>query len=113
MTRIKVCCISSLEEARTAIGMGAHALGLVGPMPSGPGIISNELIAEIAYAVGDEDIRTFLLTSETEAEAIIAHYRKCRTTTIQLVDAVENEVYAKLRKQPTPSGISPSHPCIR
>ena len=25
MTRIKVCCISSLEEARTAIGMGAHA----------------------------------------------------------------------------------------
>ena len=48
MTRIKVCCISSLEEARTAINMGAHALGLVGPMPSGPGIISNELIAEIA-----------------------------------------------------------------
>ena len=97
MTRIKVCCISSLEEARTAINMGAHALGLVGPMPSGPGIISNELIAEIAHAVRDEDVRTFLLTSETEADAIIAHYRKCKTTTIQLVDAVENEVYAKLR----------------
>jgi len=47
--------------------------------------------------VRDEDVRTFLLTSETEAEAIIAHYRKCQTTTIQLVDAVKNEVYAKLR----------------
>ena len=34
-----------------AIEAGADALGLVGPMPSGPGIISNELIAEIAAQV--------------------------------------------------------------
>lgn len=77
--------------------MGAHAIGLVGRMLSGPGIISNKLIAEIADAVREEEIRTFLLTNETEAEAIITHYRECKTTTIQLVDAVENEAYAKLR----------------
>ncbi|MGH7244397.1 MAG: hypothetical protein ACREJD_13375 [Phycisphaerales bacterium] len=40
--RIKVCCISSLEEARLAVTVGAHALGLVSAMPSGPGPISED-----------------------------------------------------------------------
>ena len=34
-TRVKVCCISSLSEAETAVALGADALGLVGDMPSG------------------------------------------------------------------------------
>ena len=46
--RVKICCISSLQEAQLAIAYGASALGLVGHMPSGPGIISDELIAQIA-----------------------------------------------------------------
>ncbi|MDT8418576.1 MAG: phosphoribosylanthranilate isomerase, partial [Lutibacter sp.] len=50
-THIKICCISSLSEAKFAINAGASALGLVGHMPSGPGIISDELIAEIAASV--------------------------------------------------------------
>ena len=33
-------------------------------------------------------VATFLLTRETEAEAIIAHARRCRTNTLQLVDRV-------------------------
>lgn len=33
--RVKVCCISSVEEASLAIKEGAAALGLVGNMPSG------------------------------------------------------------------------------
>ena len=49
--RIKVCCISSPDEARIAIEAGAHALGLVSSMPSGPGPISDELIGEIARRV--------------------------------------------------------------
>lgn len=48
--RVKICCISSLEEARMAIRHGASALGLVSAMPSGPGPISEELIHEIARA---------------------------------------------------------------
>jgi len=40
--RVKICCISSLEEANMAIEHGASVLGLVGHMPSGPGVISDE-----------------------------------------------------------------------
>ena len=45
--RVKICCISSFEEAKLAIKNGASALGLVGNMPSGPGVIGDELINEI------------------------------------------------------------------
>ena len=95
-TRIKICCIQSEAEARLAIAQGADALGLVGTMPSGPGPIDDELIARVAAGV-PPPIATFLLTSETEAEAIIAHARRCRTNTLQLVDRVADEVYPQLR----------------
>jgi phosphoribosylanthranilate isomerase len=51
MVRLKVCCISSVDEARAAIAAGASAVGLVGRMPSGPGVIDDARIAEIARAV--------------------------------------------------------------
>jgi phosphoribosylanthranilate isomerase len=44
-TRLKVCCICSEEEAVLAVRCGADALGLVGEMPSGPGVIDDGLIA--------------------------------------------------------------------
>lgn len=34
--RVKICCISSVEEAEMAVRFGASALGLVSEMPSGP-----------------------------------------------------------------------------
>ena len=46
--RIKICCIASVAEAQLAIRHGASALGLVSAMPSGPGPIAEELIAEMA-----------------------------------------------------------------
>ena len=49
--RVKICCISSIEEAKMAIIYGASALGLVSAMPSGLGMISEELIGEIAAVV--------------------------------------------------------------
>lgn len=64
MIRVKICCISSIEEARLAIRLGASALGLVSEMPSGPGTISEALIAKIAGIV-PPPIATFLLTSRT------------------------------------------------
>ena len=73
--RIKICCISSIEEAETAIEFGASALGLVGRMPSGPGVIEDNLINQIAKSV-PPPIATFLLTSETNAKEIIKHYKK-------------------------------------
>lgn len=96
-TRIKVCCISSEEEAAQAIAAGADALGLVGHMPSGPGVISDKEIATIAERV-PPTIATFLLTSETEAEAIIRHHQKVNTSTIQIVDSLASGSYRQLRK---------------
>lgn len=95
--RVKICCISSVIEARLAIECGASALGLVGHMPSGPGVIADELIAQIAKSV-PPPISTFLLTSETQAEAIIAHHQKVHTTTIQIVDALQEGTYLQIRQ---------------
>lgn len=94
--RVKICCISSIDEARIAIEHGASALGLVGRMPSGPGVIGDELIYQIAKAT-PPPISTFLLTSETKPQEIIAHYKQVYTTTIQIVDELEKREYELLR----------------
>ena len=94
--RIKICCISSLEEAGLAVQFGASALGLVGQMPSGPGVISDNLIFEIVRQV-PPPIGTFLLTSETDAQAIISHQKKVNTNTVQIVDALESGTYTEIR----------------
>ena len=95
--KIKICCISSLEEAFLAIKHGADALGLVGNMPSGPGVISDELISQITKHV-PPPIATFLLTSERKASDIIAHHQKVQTNTIQIVDSLLEMDYAKIRE---------------
>jgi phosphoribosylanthranilate isomerase len=95
-THIKICCISSVEEAILAINAGATALGLVGHMPSGPGIISDNLIAEIAGSI-PKHIDTFLLTSETDIDQIIQHHSKVNTTTIQIVDELTNGTHVELK----------------
>lgn len=96
-TRLKVCCIASIDEARLAIAAGADALGLVAKMPSGPGPIGDDLIAEIADAV-PAPVATFLLTSEVDPDAVVEHVRRTRVSTVQLVDdTVGRDVYAALR----------------
>ncbi|MEL7120797.1 MAG: phosphoribosylanthranilate isomerase [Bacteroidota bacterium] len=95
--RIKICCISSVEEANMAIKAGADALGLVSNMPSGPGVISEQLIKDIASHT-PPPIGSFLLTSETTAPSIIEQHQKVQTNTIQLVDAIPIDHYALLRK---------------
>lgn len=95
-TRVKVCCIQNLEEARTAIAQGADALGLVAAMPSGPGPIPDEAIAEIA-AIAPPAVATFLLTSRTDPDDVVAHVIACGTGVVQLVDAVPVAVYHRLR----------------
>jgi phosphoribosylanthranilate isomerase len=67
-------------------------------MPSGPGVISETIIASIAATI-PPPIATFLLTSEREASAIVAQQRRCRTNTLQLCDHLPTEVYAKLRAE--------------
>jgi len=96
--RVKICCISSPDEAQIAIANGASALGLVSAMPSGPGVITEDAIAEIAQSV-PPPIGTFLLTSATLAETIIVQQRRCGTNTLQLCDYVDVSVYRDLRRE--------------
>jgi len=95
--QVKICCISSISEAHAAIEAGASAIGLVGQMPSGPGIIPDSVIFEIARAV-PPTIGTFLLSSQTSVKEIIKHHRRTLTNTIQLVDALAGGSYRDLRK---------------
>jgi phosphoribosylanthranilate isomerase len=95
-TRIKVCCISSLLEAKMAINLGADALGLVGKMPNGPGPIPDWLISEIVKTI-HPPIASFLLTSEQASEEIIYHVKRVDTNTVQIVDELTTGTYDDIR----------------
>ncbi len=95
-TRIKICCISSVNEAKLAIEYGADALGLVGKMPGGPGPIPDWLIAEIVKTI-HPPIASFLLTSEQSSEEIIYHIKRVDTNTVQIVDELTTGTYQDIR----------------
>jgi len=95
--RVKICCISSVDEARMAIRYGAAAIGLVSEMPSGPGVIPEELIWQIARII-PPPVSSFLLTSKQDSNAIIHQQQKCGVNTIQLCDRVPSECYRELRQ---------------
>ncbi len=95
--RVKICCISSPEEAKLAIAHGAAALGLVSAMPSGPGVIEEQLIREITDFV-PPGVATFLLTSKQSVEEIIQQHHYCRTNTIQLCDRLTTGTYQDLHQ---------------
>ena len=95
--RVKICCISSIDEAQLAIQAGADALGLVADMPSGPGIISDERVREIATAT-PPGVETFLLTSRSSAQDIIEHVQYCVPTTVQIVRHIDVAEYEKIQR---------------
>jgi phosphoribosylanthranilate isomerase len=72
---VKVCCIQTAGEAALAVGCGAGALGFVGPMPSGPGVLSEEDNMMLAPMM-PEGVGSFLLTSATEDEVIIGQWKR-------------------------------------
>src|ERR687886_1721188 len=94
--RVKICCMASVAEMRLAVRYGAAAVGLVSAMPSGPGVIADELIQEIAAAV-PPGVASFLLTCKTDAEEIIAQQRSLRANTLQLCDRLERGTHRDLR----------------
>lgn len=97
MTQLKVCCIASVAEAELAVAQGATALGLVSAMPSGPGVVADDVIRDVAaWARGRA--RSFLLTSRTTAEGIADQVEALRPETVQLVDALPDGAHAVLRR---------------
>lgn len=95
--RVKICCISSIEEAWMAIRYGASALGFVSHMPSGPGVISEELITEIVAQI-PPPIATFLLTSSQNTPEIIQQIKRCGTNTVQICDNLKSGNYQDIRE---------------
>ncbi len=95
--RVKICCIQSADEARTAVRHGAAAIGLVSAMPSGPGPIPADRIRAIAATV-PSGVGTFLLTAATDAATIVRQARDLGVSTVQLVDRTPREVHRTVKK---------------
>ena len=96
-TRVKICCIRGVDEAVLAMRYGASALGLVADMPSGPGVISEELIGEIASIVPPY-VSSVLLTSRKSVDEIVKQHQRCGTSAVQMVDRLELGSYGELRE---------------
>jgi phosphoribosylanthranilate isomerase len=90
--------MKSIEEVWMAIDAGASAVGLVSPMPSGPGPISNEQAAEIAAQV-PPGIDAFLLTPLQTVEELVEQNRLVKARTLQLVDDLPSGAHAELRAE--------------
>jgi phosphoribosylanthranilate isomerase len=65
-------------------------------MPSGPGVIEESVIADIA-AITPPSIGSFLLTSELDVHSIITQQRRCGVNTLQIVDRLERGCFEDLR----------------
>jgi phosphoribosylanthranilate isomerase len=97
LVRVKVCCIQNIDEAKLAIKYGASALGFVSAMPSGPGVIPEDLIEKIISEV-PPSIGTFLLTSKTDVKSIITQQSKTKANTIQICDRLQKGTYEELKE---------------
>jgi phosphoribosylanthranilate isomerase len=65
-------------------------------MPSGPGVIPEELISEIASTVPPY-VTSVLLTSRKTVSEIVKQHQRCGTNAIQIVDRLELGNYDELR----------------
>lgn len=96
-TRVKICCIASAGEAALAAAAGADLLGLVGPMPTGPGPISENTAVEIA-AAAPPWAAPVLLTARETADDIAGHAARVGVRAVQVVNHVAPETHARLAR---------------
>ena len=71
-------------------------------MPSGPGVIDDELARDIAASV-PPPVATFLLTQRTSAADIADHVAFCGTDTVQIVNHIDPAQYPRLLQRLSPS----------
>lgn len=96
-TRVKICCIASSGEAALAAAAGADLLGLVGPMPSGPGVIDEAATREIATGAPPW-VAPVLLTASVAADDIAEHAARVGVRMVQVVNHIAPEVHARLAR---------------
>lgn len=89
--------MASVAEAWLAIDCGASAIGLVSEMPSGPGVIGEDLIAEIAASIPPA-IGSFLLTCKQDVDSIVDQQKRLRVNTIQICDRLQSGMHEQLRR---------------
>jgi phosphoribosylanthranilate isomerase len=77
--------MQSADEVFLAVQQGASAIGFTSEMPSGFGPVSESLIVELSACV-PPGVASFLLTSLTNARAIIEQHKRCGTNVLQIVD---------------------------
>ncbi len=94
-TRVKICCIASRNEAAMAAAAGADLLGLVGPMPSGPGVIDDRTAREVAE-MALPWATPVLLTEFEEPAEIVEHAARIGARTVQIVRHVPSRTLARL-----------------
>ena len=81
-----------------AIDHGASAVGLVSAMPSGPGPIPEDLIAEISATIPPA-IGSFLLTCKQDVASIVEQQRRLKVNTIQICDRLVDGDHRHLRRE--------------
>jgi len=86
-TRIKICCIASIDEAQLAIAAGADALGLL------PGPQAGAIAAWTPPPVG-----TFLMTAQATAGEIAAQIAAVHPTTVQVNAPLASTELAELAR---------------
>lgn len=95
--RVKICCIAGASEARAASVAGADALGLVGDMPSGPGVIDDATARTVERAT-PPGVTAFLLTARTAGDEIAAHALFVGAPVVQIVHHVDPAVHGIVRR---------------
>ena len=91
-TQIKICCIASEEEAQMALNEGVDAVGLVGELPSGPGVIGSDRASSIV-AVLPDSVDSFFLTSHDRGRDIVEELGVSHASTVQIVRHIDPAEY--------------------
>lgn len=96
-TRVKICCIASASEAVLAAAAGADLLGLVGPMPTGPGPVEERVARGIA-ANALPWAAMVLLTDCIRFDDITEHAARVGVRAVQIVNHIAPETQARLAR---------------
>ena len=94
--RVKVCCITSEEEASAAVSLGADRVGLIAAHPGVETGLSDRVLAETGNWVPETTDRV-LLTPYLDAPSIVAHVERVGVGVVQICDHVDQEVHHAIR----------------
>lgn len=83
MTRVKICGITSLEDAKMAVAAGADALGFLVDIKGAKNSIGSATASAIISQL-PPFVSSVAVTTETDAKAILRIIKNARANTIQL-----------------------------